>query len=203
LFEALEQRYLLSVTFAEDEPLNNTAQGGSSDAKRIFVGTASGLKGIVPEDDVPLGFQGVEYNGAIINAIFGSPTISRVEVNANAGNDIVRVGNPITQQSVLNGGTGDDIVRAGGGGNDRISGGSGRDRLLGDAHAANPPGDTWYEDPAGAGVDLLITGFETAGGVDTLEAALLALIADVWDDGNSAVDDTLDELIESLLPYPR
>jgi uncharacterized repeat protein (TIGR01451 family) len=111
---------------------------GPSDAKRIFIGMVSGLTDGVPETEVPglpensvpLGFEGIQYNGAIINTMFSNPTITRVEINAGAGNDIVRVGDEITQQAVINGGDGDDIIR-GGAGKATISGAAGDDFLVG------------------------------------------------------------------------
>jgi len=229
--------------------------GTSSDAKAIYFGEVEG----VYNGGVDLTSTGIKYNTPIMDAMFGIPTISRVEVYAEAGDDIVRVTDEIVQQSTLDAGLGNDNVRAGSGraymaggdgidlliggtaddiiyggigqdriyggagadraygdagddwiaggagddallrggdGNDRISGGSGRDRLYGDAGL-----DDLYRDA----VDYLVdTG--AGGGVvfntppDPVEQDLLDLLTEYWNDYDADAKDTLDELINSILP---
>jgi hypothetical protein len=150
--------------------VDDPASAEVSDAKRIMVGPTQGTV----DGGVDLGFDGIQYKATIINAVFGNPTISRVEVNANAGDDIVRIGDgstaggktlgAITQQTTLNGGDGEDAIRAGSGkatvyagnGNDFVVGGDADDILNG-----------------GAGDDLLYG----AGGADRADGG----------DGNDAI----------------
>jgi Ca2+-binding RTX toxin-like protein len=125
---------------------DDPADGANSDAKRIFVGAIAG----VINGGADLTFTGVEYNKDIINGIFGSPTISRVQIDGAGGDDIIRVGDDITvQQTVLTGGNGDDVIRAGdkiasctaasvrtslwAGANDILNGGNGNDLIFGAA----------------------------------------------------------------------
>lgn len=239
--------------------------GAESDAKAIFIGTVNDTNA---SNDVqfnggaanPLYAKGVKYDSTIIDAMFGDPTISRVEINGNEGDDIIRVTDDIkTQQSTLNGGGGNDNIRGGrgkgtifggsghdlliggaaddvlnggdghdrifggagadrafgaggndwiaggdgndpllrgGNGDDRISGGVGRDRLLGDA------GFDWlYRD----GSDLLVSAGAGGGTIlntppDPVESALKALLEEFWNDLNADANDTLDELIDSIIP---
>ncbi len=229
--------------------------GGPSDAKAIYFGTVEG----VYNGGANLTSTGIEYNTAIMDAMFGIPTISRVEVYAEAGDDIVRVTDDIVQQSTLDAGPGDDNVRAGAGraymsggdgidllvggtaddiiygglshdriyggagadraygdagddwiaggdgddallrggdGNDRISGGSGRDRLYGDAGF-----DNLYRDAVDYLVDVGLGGGAIASTPpDPAEQYLLDLITKYWNDLNPDAKDTLDELINSILP---
>jgi Ca2+-binding RTX toxin-like protein len=231
---------------------DDKADGQNSDAKAIYFGTVEG----VYNGGANLSSQGIEYDKAIMDAMFGSPSISRVEVAALAGDDIVRVKDEINQQQMLNAGDGDDTVRSGSGksqvfggagidllvggaaddviygdaghdrifagagddrvfgglgddwiagflgndsllkgedGNDRISGGAGRDRLYGDAGT-----DIGYRDAA----DLLVYQVETVNSTppDPVEQALLDLVTKYWDDLNADARDTLDELINWILP---
>jgi Ca2+-binding RTX toxin-like protein len=134
--------------------------GNTTDAKRILFGAIDGqLNG-----GANLAFSGVQYNTDIVNAIFGgNPTISRIDVNSLGGDDIIRVEDKLTQQSVILAGAGNDIVRggnekttaygedghdsitggraddvfSGGNGNDALFGAAGADRLYGGA------GDDW------------------------------------------------------------
>lgn len=107
--------------------------GATSDAKRIFIGATSGNY----DANVDLGFTGVEYNAALINAMFGNPTISRIDINALGGDDVVRiadatvsVGANLTQQSSIQGGDGNDVLRAGSG-KSTITAGAGYDFVVG------------------------------------------------------------------------
>ena len=106
---------------------DDPAAGDASDAKRVFVGTFTGtLNG-----GTDLVADGVRYNTDIINGVFNNPTISRVEINGQGGDDYVRIGSEITvQQSTINGGDGNDVIRAG---NQKstISGGNGYDFVWG------------------------------------------------------------------------
>jgi Ca2+-binding RTX toxin-like protein len=155
---------LIAVHDDDPNPDPNVNPGGPSDAKRIFIGFVSSVFHYDDlNDDQDHAFVGVQYNAKIIDAVFGFPTISRVEIDARAGNDFVRVGNEIGQQSLIYGGPGDDAIRAGSGkstmfgdagndvliggraddvifggkGNDEIFGGAGSDRAFGD------DGDDW------------------------------------------------------------
>ncbi len=122
--------------------------GASSDAKAIFFGAVNGTINAASD----LTASGVHYRTAIINAVFGLPSISRVEVNGRAGDDVIRVKADITQQSVLRGGPGNDNIRAGSGrgtifgetghdllvggvADDVFNGGDGHDRIYGGAGA--------------------------------------------------------------------
>ncbi|MDP6466202.1 MAG: hypothetical protein QF918_00575, partial [Pirellulaceae bacterium] len=122
--------------------------GASSDAKAIFIGAVNGT--INGASDLTA--SGVHYRTAIIDAVFGLPSISRVEVNGRAGDDVIRVKADITQQSVLRGGPGNDNIRAGSGrgtifgetghdllvggvADDVFNGGDGHDRIYGGAGA--------------------------------------------------------------------
>jgi hypothetical protein len=110
-----------------------------SDAKRILVGFVPDAANL--NDGVDHPFDGVQYNAGVIDAVFGGPTILRVEIDAGAGDDAIRVGDEILQQSVLTGGDGSDAIRAGGGestqygdaGNDLLIGGIADDVLFGGA----------------------------------------------------------------------
>jgi len=230
--------------------------GTSSDAKAIYFGEVEG----VYNGGADLTSTGIKYNTPIMDAMFGIPTISRVEVYAEGGDDIVRVTDEIMQQSTLDAGPGNDNVRAGSGrayiaggdgidlliggtaddiiyggigqdriyggagadraygdagddwiaggagddallrggdGNDRISGGSGRDRLYGDAGF-----DDLYRDA----VDYLVDTGAGGGAVfnvpspDPVEQDLLDLLTKYWNDFDADAKDTLDELINSILP---
>ncbi len=108
---------------ANNDDIDDTA---ASDAKAIFIGSVSGdFNGTTNLEG-----QGIKYNSAIIDALFGGPTISRVEVKAGGGDDTVRVTDRITQQSTLDGGAGNDNIR-GGGGKATIIGQAGADLLIG------------------------------------------------------------------------
>ncbi len=100
--------------------------GGPSDAKAIFIGTHSSpiANGVVQTA------SGIKYRTDIIDAMFGAPTISRVEINGNDGDDVIRVTDKISQQSTLNGGVGNDNIR-GGAGKATIFGGPGHDLMVG------------------------------------------------------------------------
>jgi hypothetical protein len=111
--------------------------GTLPDAKRVLFGA---LTGSFTTAGGQLGFQGVQYNTPILNAMFGgNPTISRIDINSLEGDDIVRVGDELTQQLVVYAGAGNDLVRAGAGkatvsgdaGHDVIFGGAGDDVLSG------------------------------------------------------------------------
>ena len=148
--------------------------GTASDAKAIYFGTVEGEF----NGGADLVSEGIKYNAPILNALFGIPTISRVEVYAGDGDDIVRITDEIVQQTTLDAGPGNDNVRAGsgrayiaggtghdlliggladdiiygGGGHDRIFGGAGADRAYGDA------GNDWIA--GGIGDDALLRGGE-------------------------------------------
>jgi len=229
--------------------------GTASDAKAIYFGEVSGDY----DGGADLTSTGIKYNTPIIDAMFGIPTISRVEVYAGDGDDIIRITDEIVQQTTLDAGPGNDNVRAGSGrayiaggaghdlliggaaddivyggaGHDRIYGGAGADRVYGDA------GDDWIaggdgDDPllrggdgndrisGGNGRDRLYgdAGFDTlyrdtldylvdvgAGGgtinstpPDPVEQDLLDLLTKYWNDLDADANDTLDELINSILP---
>ena len=100
--------------------------GGSSDAKAIFIGAVNGTI----NGGVDLTATGFNYRTAIIDAMFGMPTISRVEINGNDGDDQIRVTDDIVQQSTLNGGAGNDNLR-GGAGKATVFGGAGHDLMVG------------------------------------------------------------------------
>jgi protocatechuate 3,4-dioxygenase beta subunit len=106
---------------------DDKADGANSDAKAIFFGTVCGAYNNGTED---LEAEGVQYDKALMDAMFGTPSISIVQVNALGGDDIVRVKDEIAQQSTLDGGEGNDNVR-GGSGKATIFGGAGIDLLIG------------------------------------------------------------------------
>ena len=229
--------------------------GTASDAKAIYFGTVEGAY----NGGANLTSTGIKYNTPILDAMFGVPTLSRVDVFARGGDDIVRITEDIVQQTTLDAGTGNDNVRAGtgrayiaggagidllvggaaddiiyggldhdrifaaagadraygdvgddwiaggvgddpllrgGDGSDWISGGGNRDRLYGDAGY-----DYLYRD---AGDYLVDVGF--GGGVinntppDPVEQALQDLLTKYWNDANADALDTLDELINVILP---
>ena len=100
--------------------------GGPSDAKAIFIGAFIGDV----NSGMNLSATGFNYRTSIIDAMFGQPTISRVEIRGNGGDDHIRLGDEITQQSTLSGGSGNDNIR-GGSGKATILGGASHDLLIG------------------------------------------------------------------------
>jgi hypothetical protein len=163
--------------------VDDAASAGDSDAKRIMVGRVEGTI----DGGVDLGFEGIQYKATIVNAVFGNPTISRVEVNGNAGNDVLRIGDgstaagqllgAITQQATLDGGDGDDAILAGrgkatvyagngidfvvgGAADDVLIGGAGDDRLYGMGGADRADGGDGNDViGGGAGDDPLLRGW--------------------------------------------
>jgi len=107
---------------------DDKSDGANSDAKAIYFGTVEG----VYNGGANLTSEGVEYDKAIMDAMFGSPSISRVEIAALDGDDIVRVKEEINQQQMLNAGAGDDTVHSGSG-KSQVFGGAGVDLLVGGA----------------------------------------------------------------------
>jgi plastocyanin len=125
---------------------------GASDAKRIAIGS---VYGPLNNGTQPLTFEGLQYKATIINPLFGgNPAIAGIQVFADGGDDIVRVGSGVAarditlQQSTIYLGRGNDFARVGGqrstvfgeqgddlviGGaaDDTIYGGLGNDRLYG------------------------------------------------------------------------
>jgi hypothetical protein len=125
---------------------------GASDAKRIAIGS---VYGPLNNGTQPLTFEGLQYKATIINPLFGgNPAIAGIQVFADGGDDIVRVGSGVAarditlQQSTIYLGGGNDFARVGGqrstvfgeqgddlviGGaaDDTIYGGLGNDRLYG------------------------------------------------------------------------
>jgi hypothetical protein len=117
------------IAVGDDNNDNGTERGDTSDAKAIYIGTVGGSIG----SGSTLSATGVLYRTPIIDAMFGQPTISRVEINGNGGDDVIRVSSEITvQQSTLDGGEGNDNIHAGGG-KSTIFGGNGHDLLIGGA----------------------------------------------------------------------
>jgi hypothetical protein len=143
-----------------DDPNSTQPSDNASDAKRIMIGAVTSTvkdKASLDfvQDGAALTFDGIQYNATIVNSMFGNPTVSRVEVNAYGGDDIIRIGDgsvmtigaqpvvlgAITQQTVISGGDGDDAIRAGVGkmtaygnnGDDFIVGGPADDILNGNA----------------------------------------------------------------------
>ena len=125
--------------FVKDDP---AVGGADSDAKAIFVGSYSGRLAEFNTGNNLVGkFNGVNYNATIINAIYGNPVLVSVQISSGGGQDIIRVGDGIVQDSSLDGGDGDDLIRAGAGrstirggnGSDFIVGGSDNDVIYGDA----------------------------------------------------------------------
>ncbi|MDA1051509.1 MAG: GEVED domain-containing protein [Planctomycetota bacterium] len=124
--------------FVRDDP---AAGGSNSDAKSIFVGSYAGsMADFNNGTNLVSKFNGVKYNAAIINASYNDPIIAGIQIFGGNGNDIIRVGAEIIQDSSLDGGSGDDVIRAGGGratifgraGSDFIVGGRENDVLYGD-----------------------------------------------------------------------
>ena len=229
--------------------------GTASDAKAIYFGTVEGEF----NGGADLASEGIKYNTPILDAMFGIPTISRVEVYAGDGDDIIRVTDEIVQQTTLDAGPGNDNIRAGSGraymaggaghdllvggladdiiyggsGQDRIFGGAGADRAYGDAGndwiaggigddallrggedddrisgglgRDRLYGDAGYDDLYRDAVDYLVDVGANGGAInsvppDFVEQDLLDLIAKYWDDADADAQDTLDELIASILP---
>lgn len=119
----------------EDDPAS-----APLDAKYLFVGSFDGsLSEFNNGQDLSNRFTGARYNAAIIDLLFGTPTISRVEVNGNRGDDIIRVNENVDKPATLTGGDGNDLIRAGNGistisglnGSDFIVGGSAGDVING------------------------------------------------------------------------
>jgi hypothetical protein len=109
--------------------------GTTSDAKRILVGATLGN----PNSGANLVFEGVQYDAQYINALYnGNPSISKIDITTNAGEDIVRVGDNVTQQVNALLGDGNDLMRAGGG-KATVYGGLGNDGVVGGA-----ADDTFY-----------------------------------------------------------
>jgi Ca2+-binding RTX toxin-like protein len=124
----------------------------------------------------------IVYGGAGHDRIYGGAGADRVY--GDAGDDWIA------------GGDGDDPLLRGGDGNDRISGGNGRDRLYGDAGF-----DTLYRDT----LDYLVDVGAGGGTInstppDPVEQDLLDLLTKYWNDLDADANDTLDELINSILP---
>lgn len=139
--------------------------GSTTDAKWIYFGKLEGEF----NNNVALRPSGVKYDTNVINAIFrGNPTISRIDVNGKAGDDIIRIRDQITQQSVIQGGAGCDNIKGnnnkntvygggaedqdmyniiiGGNADDVISGGWGTDYIYGGGGADRlygSNGDDW------------------------------------------------------------
>ena len=133
---------------------DDKVDGANSDAKAIYFGTVEG----VYNGGANLTSQGIEYDKAIMDAMFGSPSISRVEVAALGGDDIVRVKDEILQQQMLNGGDGNDNVRSGSG-KSQVFGGAGIDLLVGGAADDVIYGDAGHDRIfAGAGDDRVFGG---------------------------------------------
>jgi Ca2+-binding RTX toxin-like protein len=133
---------------------DDKVDGANSDAKAIYFGTVEG----VYNGGANLTSVGIEYDKAIMDAMFGSPSISRAEIAALDGDDIVRVKEEINQQQMLNAGAGNDTVHSGSG-KSQVFGGGGIDLLVGGA-----ADDVIYGDAgddrifAGAGDDRVFGG---------------------------------------------
>ncbi|MCU0875254.1 MAG: hypothetical protein MUE50_23230, partial [Pirellulaceae bacterium] len=133
---------------------DDKVDGANSDAKAIYFGTVEG----VYNGGTNLTSQGIEYDKAIMDAMFGSPSISRVEIAALGGDDIVRVKDEILQQQMLNGGEGNDNIRSGSG-KSQVFGGLGIDLLVGGAADDVVYGDAGHDRIfAGAGDDRVFGG---------------------------------------------
>ena len=124
------------------------------------------------------GITGTDGQGALLNfsrwlAVKqdGAGTISALEFNAFAGNDVldarVRANNAVVNDS-LNGWSGNDRIY-GGTGNDRISGDAGDDRLFGDNGADRIAGGTGNDVIVGGNGNDLLAGGQ---GNDTLQGGL-------------------------------
>ncbi|MBC8356249.1 MAG: hypothetical protein H8E66_30085, partial [Planctomycetes bacterium] len=125
-------------------------------------------------------------------------------IHGGLGGDRIFGGN---DNDLLSGGDGDDPLIRGGNGDDILSGGIGRDRLLGDGG-----NDMHFREVAGtASVDTFVsnenrTDVPTAASgplVGDPESDLIDLIDRFWDDqvdDGPGLPDTLDEIIETLLP---
>lgn len=153
--------------------------GGSVGADSIRIQPASGGR---------LDVQIHEPASAVQHGLF--PSIARVVVYAQAGNDNVFVASNVRVPAEIYGGAGNDRLQGGGGanllvggdGNDVLLGGPGRDVLIGGAGADRLVGN--------AGDDLLIAGTTT---FDAREAALRAILIE-WARTNRTFGQRVSEL---------
>lgn len=128
--------------------------GTSSDAKRILVGAMLGNL----NSGANLTFEGVQYDAQYINALYnGNPSISKIDITTNAGDDIVRVGDTVTQQVNTILGDGNDYMRAGGG-KSTVYGGNGNDGIVGGVADDSFYGQNGFDVLVGLGGADRITG---------------------------------------------
>jgi Ca2+-binding RTX toxin-like protein len=143
MFENLELRRLLSATLGADGVLTVAGTAGS-DSIRVIPHTLTHHH----HDHGPHQQIVVLQNHS--TQAFDASAVTRIVINAGAGNDVVAVSAHVSKPSVLNGGDGNDYLRGGsaddslsggaehdvlfgGAGNDTLDGGTGRDRLSGDS----------------------------------------------------------------------
>ncbi len=158
---------MLLVLFAAQAPLSVHAAkpltytvllAGGPESNSIRIWLSSDGRSYVIDSVVPL-----EVGGDVCQNPPGNPTellcqaprVASFEVNADAGDDVVRVARMVKSPVIMRGGPGRDLM-VGGAGADTLSGSDGADRLIGRDGAdrligGNGP-DTLY---GGPGNDLL------------------------------------------------
>jgi hypothetical protein len=148
--ESLEGRRLLSVSLSHGV-LNVTGTHGADDIS-------------ISADPTTPGMVDVSLNGKM--STFSAAKISRIKINAGAGNDMVTEDASVTDASSMVGGAGSDTLVAGAG-NDSLDGGAGNDSLEAGAGNDTLKGGTGNDSlQAGAGKDSVDGG----AGNDSLEA---------------------------------
>ena len=165
-----------------EELTYNVLLAGGSESNNIHIWLTPDGRSYVIDSIVPL-----EVGGTICQNPPGNPNelicqavqVSGFEVNAEAGDDQVRVASSVSIPVTMRGGAGRDLL-AGGSGPDKLYGGAGSDKLVGhdgnDVLAGGDGADQLYAGPGddvlkgGAGVDILASG----PGQDTVRQSALA-----------------------------
>ena len=145
---------------AESESFNVLLAGGSaSNSIQIWM-TPDGRTYVI-DSVVPLEVGGTvctNPEGNPNELVCPAPPIAGFEVNADGGDDRIKVSKNISIPVTVRGGTGRDTM-IGGGGPDKLIGGAGNDRLIGGAGEdllAGGPGDDFLV--GGPGNDVILSG---------------------------------------------
>ena len=173
--------WALSGAHAEELTYNVLLAGGA-ESNKIHIWLTPDGRSYVIDSIVPL-----EVGGTVCQnppetpneLVCGAVQVSGFEVNADAGDDQVRVASSVAIPVTMRGGPGRDLL-AGGSGPDKLYGGAGPDKLIGhdgnDVLAGGDGADQLVGGPGddvlkgGAGMDSLVPG----PGQDTVRQSLLA-----------------------------
>jgi Ca2+-binding RTX toxin-like protein len=153
-----------------EELTYNVLLAGGAESNDIHIWLTPDGRSYVIDSIVPL-----EVGGTVCQNPPGNPNelicqavqVSGFEVNADAGDDQVRVASSVSIPVTMRGGSGRDLL-AGGSGPDKLYGGAGPDKLVGhdgnDVLAGGDRADQLYGGPGddvlkgGAGMDILSPG---------------------------------------------